>query len=198
MRSRQEETLIDGERVVIVRKPIRNIYLRVRLPDAHIEVSCPNSTSLRQIRTVIEQKRLWLNRAQQRIRTEVAAGETSDNHQDFLAKWTPERRQHASAVMNVWLEDLLPKWTAIVGRTPTAITFRPMTSRWGSCTPSTGRIRLNMELAELPVRYFEYVLVHELTHLHVHGHGPEFQRRMTMYLPDWKARRRELNEHVIA
>lgn len=195
---RREELQINGERIVILRKPIRNIYLRVRVPDAHIEVTCPPKTSLRQIRMIIAQKRAWLDQSQQRVRAEVTSGEVSGSRRDFLDKWTPERRAQASATMNAWLADLLPKWTEVVGKTPTSITFRPMRTRWGSCTPSTGRIRLNMELAELPVSSFEYVMVHELTHLHVHGHGPEFQRRMTLYLPDWKTRRRKLNQQSIA
>ncbi|MBO7665330.1 MAG: M48 family metallopeptidase, partial [Aeriscardovia sp.] len=92
---------------------------------------------------------------------------------------------------------LLPRWTAAVGRAPTRIAIRPMTSRWGSCTPATGRIRINAELAGMPERLLEYVLVHELAHLLVPGHGPRFQALMTRFLPDWKDRRREINRRAL-
>ena len=71
-----------------------------------------------------------------------------------------------------------------------------MTTRWGSCTPRTGRIRLNLQLGLLPPQYLEYVLVHEMTHLWASGHGAEFKRRMTQYLPDWRRLRRELNRYT--
>ena len=43
----------------------------------------------------------------------------------------------------------------------------------------------------------EYVLVHEMTHLWENGHGEDFQRRMSAYLPQWRQLRRELNRHVV-
>lgn len=79
----------------------------------------------------------------------------------------------------------------------THITLRIMTSRWGSCTPKTGRIRLNLQLGLMDPRFLEYVLVHEMTHLWENGHGEDFQRRMSAYLPQWRQLRRELNRHVV-
>ncbi|GAA1794805.1 MAG: M48 family metallopeptidase [Actinobacteria bacterium] len=46
--------------------------------------------------------------------------------------------------------------------------------RWGSCTPATGEIRLSDRLRTMPGYVVDYVLVHELTHLLVPGHGPDF------------------------
>lgn len=67
----------------------------------------------------------------------------------------------------------------------------------GSCTPKTGRIRLNLQLGLMDPRFLEYVLVHEMTHLWENGHGEDFQRRMSAYLPQWRQLRRELNRHVV-
>lgn len=47
-------------------------------------------------------------------------------------------------------------------------------SRWGSCTPVDGSIRLSTRLQGMPSYVIDYVLLHELTHLLVHGHGEEF------------------------
>lgn len=46
--------------------------------------------------------------------------------------------------------------------------------RWGSCTPSTGRIRISSELAEMPDWVLDAVIVHELTHLKHTGHTRAF------------------------
>ena len=46
--------------------------------------------------------------------------------------------------------------------------------RWGSCTPSTGVIRISHRLAEVPAFVLDYVIVHELAHLLEANHGPRF------------------------
>ncbi len=47
-------------------------------------------------------------------------------------------------------------------------------ARWGSCTPVDGSIRLSTRLQGLPSYVIDYVLLHELTHLLIQGHGEEF------------------------
>jgi len=49
-----------------------------------------------------------------------------------------------------------------------------MTTRWGSCTVSTGHIRISTRLAGFPDWVVDYVVVHELAHLEVPGHGADF------------------------
>lgn len=48
-------------------------------------------------------------------------------------------------------------------------------TRWGSCTPATGSIRLSSRLAGFPGWVLDHVIVHELAHLVEPGHGPAFQ-----------------------
>ena len=47
-------------------------------------------------------------------------------------------------------------------------------TRWGSCTPSDGSIRLSHRLVGMPGYVVDYVLLHELAHLLVPGHGAQF------------------------
>lgn len=47
-------------------------------------------------------------------------------------------------------------------------------SRWGSATPANGSIRLSDKLQGMPDWVVDYVILHELTHLLVPGHGPDF------------------------
>jgi predicted metal-dependent hydrolase len=47
-------------------------------------------------------------------------------------------------------------------------------SRWGSCTVSDRTIRLSHRLQGMPSWVIDYVLVHELAHLLVPGHGADF------------------------
>lgn len=54
-------------------------------------------------------------------------------------------------------------------------------SRWGSCTPADGTIRISTRLAGEPAWVLDYVVVHELAHLTVPGHGPAFERLVARY-----------------
>ena len=49
-----------------------------------------------------------------------------------------------------------------------------MTTRWGSCTYSTASVRISSRLAAFPDWVIDYVIVHELCHLEVSGHGLDF------------------------
>ncbi|MDP9143562.1 MAG: M48 family metallopeptidase [Actinomycetota bacterium] len=54
-------------------------------------------------------------------------------------------------------------------------------SRWGSCTPSNGRIRISNRLAEMPGWVLDYVIVHELAHLEEANHGARFRDMVSRY-----------------
>jgi predicted metal-dependent hydrolase len=63
-----------------------------------------------------------------------------------------------------------------------------MRSRWASCTPVDRTIRLSERLREMPSWVQDYVLVHELTHLLVPGHGPDFWSLVARYPRTERAR----------
>lgn len=56
-----------------------------------------------------------------------------------------------------------------------------MTSRWGSCTPITRSIRLSDRLGGFPDWVVDYVIVHELAHLRIDGHGADFWALVQRY-----------------
>lgn len=61
-------------------------------------------------------------------------------------------------------------------------------SRWGSCTPVDGTVRLSTRLQGMPPWVVDYVLLHELAHLLVPGHGPEFWAEVERYPRTERAR----------
>ncbi|MGH8926889.1 MAG: YgjP-like metallopeptidase domain-containing protein [Acidimicrobiia bacterium] len=54
-------------------------------------------------------------------------------------------------------------------------------SRWGSCTPADGRLRISNRLAVMPGWVLDWVLIHELAHLEVSDHGERFQTLVRRY-----------------
>ncbi|WP_424211879.1 M48 family metallopeptidase [Streptomyces sp. BI20] len=61
-------------------------------------------------------------------------------------------------------------------------------TRWGSCTPAEGSIRLSHRLKGMPEYVVDYVLLHELAHLLVPGHGEDFWRLLEAYPRTERAR----------
>lgn len=54
-------------------------------------------------------------------------------------------------------------------------------SRWGSCTPADGTVRLSSRLQGMPAYVIDYVLLHELAHLLVAGHDQRFWDLVNRY-----------------
>jgi predicted metal-dependent hydrolase len=103
-----------------------------------------------------------------------------------LVKWYAGRAQEA-------VEASVARWVAITGRAPKRVLVRNQRQRWGSCSPD-GTLRFNWRLIMLAPALLDYVVVHELAHLEVPNHGPEFWRAVARLLPDHAARRRRMRE----
>lgn len=67
------------------------------------------------------------------------------------------------------------------------LTVRSMKTRWGSCTPRTGAIRIALELAQYPPECLDMVVAHELTHLLEPSHNARFHALLDTYCPDNRA-----------
>ncbi|MBP4052187.1 M48 family metallopeptidase [Chromobacterium violaceum] len=99
-------------------------------------------------------------------------------------------RVHAQEIFVQVLADLA-KHTAGLQFTPP---WRLLTMRtqWGSCSPK-GELLLNPHLVKAPRACIEYVIAHELCHLKEHNHSPRFYQHLSAILPDWQARKDELD-----
>jgi predicted metal-dependent hydrolase len=63
-----------------------------------------------------------------------------------------------------------------------------MRTRWASCTPSSGSIRLSTRLAAFPDWVRDYVIVHELAHLLEPAHSRAFWKLVERYPKAERAR----------
>lgn len=179
----EELVFVDEFEVWILRKRIKNINLRVKPPDGRIEVSAPLCVDTSFVRAFVREKRDWIRKQQERIAASPQ-GRAAAASPDEVAQWRE--------VVQAFVPPLIAKWEPIMGVKAGKIAYRNMTSRWGSCQPSTGRICINVRLALYPPECLEYVVVHELCHLLERGHGPRFHALMDAFLPDWKAIRAKL------
>jgi predicted metal-dependent hydrolase len=112
--------------------------------------------------------------------------------EQLLSQWY---RAHAEPIFARRLDECLRSARSLNVDRP-ELTIRKMAKRWGSCTKS-GRILLNLELVKTPLYCIEYVIMHELCHLRLHDHSPEFYRLLARCMPDWEQRKRRLECFVL-
>lgn len=112
---------------------------------------------------------------------------------------SPKQRE---SFVNEWYRTILkqevakylPKWEKTTGLYCSSWQSKYMTTKWGTCNTNTRKIWLNLQLAKKPIESLEYVILHELAHLKVKNHGPEFVAVLDQYMPQWQERKKLLNE----
>ena len=113
--------------------------------------------------------------------------------QTLLESWYRARAQEIFAER---LEACFPRMRH-TGVPYPQLSVRTMRTRWGSLSPA-GRLILNLKLVQVPKRCIDYVIYHELCHLKVPHHGPEYYALLERILPDWEERREKLNSFRFA
>jgi predicted metal-dependent hydrolase len=127
----------------------------------------------------------------ERLLLYVPDGTTPEARRTLLDRWY---RQQLRAI----IPDLIAKWEPVIGMPVPRWSIRRMKTKWGSCNRESRYIWFNLELAKKPPDCLEYILVHEMTHYLERNHGERFIRLMDGFLPDWRARRDQLNESPLA
>lgn len=88
---------------------------------------------------------------------------------------------------------LAKHWQPVVGRNANFWGIKRMKTRWGSCNTQRARIWLNLELVKHPPLCLDYVIVHELVHLHERYHNQRFYTLLSEAMPDWETWHHYLN-----
>jgi predicted metal-dependent hydrolase len=98
------------------------------------------------------------------------------------------------AKAKIHFDKALAKYQQIVKKDIKSVKIREMKTRWGSCNPAKSYINLNSELIKKSTSCIEYVVFHELTHLIHTDHNKQFYNYLSVYMPDWKKRKRLLEK----
>lgn len=226
--------LINDIPVYLVRKKIKNYYIRIKAPDAEVMVSVPVFVSDASVEDFIRAHWDWIMRKREDVlasdtrekekqERQFVSGEThclwgepyelvverslkkpltelreNQIYMRVTAHSTVEERQKQ---LDQWyqkqlrqiLPELASKYEAVVGQQASEWRFRRMKTRWGSCQIQKKRICLNIQLAEMPRECLEYVIVHELTHLHETSHNKRFWGLVDQYYPQWRDVKRKMH-----
>ena len=112
-----------------------------------------------------------------------------------------ERRTRVRAAFETWyreraalkLPPRVDRIASLLGVRPKAILVRDQRSRWASCA-ADGTLRFNWRAVMAPPAVLDYLVAHELAHLRVRGHTPEYWAVVAQAAPDYRLRRERLRE----
>lgn len=96
------------------------------------------------------------------------------------------------------LPGIVERMEARIGVHAARWSVRVMKTRWGSCTPKTGAIRINARLAAYPSECLEFVVAHELVHLLEPSHNARFRTLLDEFCPDNRGIARRLKQQPIS
>ncbi len=183
-----ERTLVAGDREIpysVLRSDRRTIAVSIS-SDGHVRVRVPRWLSEREVARFVSERADWIARKHAEVAERIvnSPGPLSAKEVSRARRTFPERFEVCWAVF------------ARSGEVKPGLRVRAMRTRWGSLAPS-GRITLNANLVRASTECLDYVIFHELCHLRVRGHRRNFWEEVARYVPDWKARRSELRDHIL-
>ena len=185
----------DGVPVEVERKSVRRLNLRVR-PDGSAHLSIPARCPIAEAQRFLDDHEAWLRT---RISRRAARAAAPDGRVPLWGRLvTPSQGTSSDELHRAELAARLPKviahMEAATGQHASAWQLRAMSTRWGSCTPRTGRIRINVRLAAYPPTCLDYVVAHELTHLAEPSHNERFHKLLAQAYPDERLARALLRQ----
>ncbi|MEX2493736.1 MAG: SprT family zinc-dependent metalloprotease [Nitrospirales bacterium] len=122
-----------------------------------------------------------------RLLLRVRPGTNADKRQAILEEWYRAQLRQAVA-------PLIAKWERLIGVKVKQFFVQRMKTKWGSCNPDAGSIRLNTDLTKKPQECLEYIVVHEMVHFLESTHNARFVSLMDRFMPKWQFFRDLLNE----
>lgn len=111
----------------------------------------------------------------------------ADSGREHLVRWYSERAK-------AWLGQKVLDYSARMEVHPAGVKVQDLGYRWGSCGKGN-YLYFHWKAILLSPRIVEYVVVHELAHLHQPHHTPDFWQRVERAMPDYDRRKKWLAEH---
>lgn len=181
--------------VEVTRKRVKSLNLRVR-SDGTVTLSIPLRTPHAYAQAFLDRKAAWIAERVRRSAEQEALKTPDGEAPGYIPLWGAPVPREAALGEHIGIDDLyraevtrvLPDVAArieqIIGVHAARWSVRTMKTRWGSCTPKTGAIRINARLAAYPPECLEFVVAHELVHLLEPSHNARFHALLDEFYPE--------------
>ncbi len=138
------------------------------------------------------------------VRRSTVAREGGEAIDELVVALAARDRRDVGTVLRDWLRERarlaidheVARHAVALDVQPVAISLRDPRTRWGSASRER-RLSFSWRLVLAPPEALETVVIHELAHLRVFGHGPGFWAVVASRRPDHLVWRRWLREHSL-
>ncbi len=103
-------------------------------------------------------------------------------------------RSYMSARALARIRERLTFFGPRIGGTYGRVTIREQKTRWGSCS-SKRNLNFNWKLIMAPPAALDYVVIHELCHLHEFNHSDRFWKLVAAQMPEYESWKKWLKKH---
>ena len=169
------------ERYEIIRSSRRTLALEITR-DCRVVVRSPRTLSQERIDLFVQQHAGWIAAHLERQRQRAAASPPSPTKAEISA---------LKAKANAVLPGKVDEWSRKMGVAPTGVKITSARTRYGSCSGKNS-LCFSCFLMNCPDAAIDLVVVHELCHIRVKNHGPQFYTLLSQYLPDYRERKKLL------
>ncbi|MBQ7675804.1 MAG: M48 family metallopeptidase [Campylobacter sp.] len=183
-------------------------YARIKISkNGNIKSSVPKNFTLQDCKDFIDKHTAWIEKTLSKIQKnslendkimlfgKIYKFELNDKFknveitQDMIfAKNENEIYKFANLELKKICNEFIAKFLPFINRPINRVVFRKMETRWGSCNHKKGYINLSLNLVKKDLKFIEYVVLHELTHLIYPHHRNEFYAFIAKIMPDFKER----------
>ena len=189
-----EEITLRGIQISYTLKRSATRSLSFAISAGELTVSAPYTMPVSEIEGFLFSKQNWIlqklqesRNTAEKLRKKEEANPLSDLQKERL------EARYREAAREV-IEKRVANFHQLTGGEYTGISIRSQKTRWGSCS-STGALSFNWRLILAPPIILDYVVVHELCHLHHMDHSAAFWADVERVMPDYKIRRKWLKAH---
>ena len=128
----------------------------------------------------------------------------SDVEDELVVRVAPPDRRPIAVVLDTWfrarardaIQRAIARHADALGVEPATISIRDQRTRWGSASRGR-RLAFSWRLVLAPPEALDTVVIHELAHLRVFGHGPAFWALVASRRADHRQWRRWLRDHAL-
>lgn len=116
----------------------------------------------------------------------------TQNHEKLMTLFDMWWRDESMKILKQYVDALYPIIQKY-GIPYPSIYLRKMKTLWGSCSVRKNKVTFNQYLTKAKPECVEYVVLHELAHFIHPNHSKNFYDFLSIYMPDWKERKKVLN-----
>ena len=169
------------EQYELIRSRRKSLALEIT-KDCRVLVRAPMRLSQERIDQFVKSHQAWIARHLEQQRSRAA---------DMPPE--PSPAEIAALKKAAWdtLPDKVAFWSRQMGVSPTGLKITTARKRYGSCNGKNS-LCFSCFLMNCPEEAIDLVVVHELCHIKVRNHGPDFYTLLGQYLPDYQERKKLL------